>query len=135
MTRKILNLGKNESAKSSFRSNRQSKLYSQIDGFRPDISKAKPAMTLAQQFYWWFINDVNQNIFLFLYIITTGVLFYITFTPFYVEGYRTGTMFAILDYTLPIAKGCAMIINFNCALVLFSVCRNVVTILRKTFLN
>ena len=28
-----------------------------------------------------------------------------------------------------------MVLNFNCAVILFSVCRNIITLLRSTFLN
>jgi hypothetical protein len=33
------------------------------------------------------------------------------------------------------ARGSASVLNFNCGIILFSVCRNIITMLRTTFLN
>ncbi|KAF9418770.1 hypothetical protein BGZ94_009607 [Podila epigama] len=42
---------------------------------------------------------------------------------------------SVLGITLGIARGAAAVINFDCGLILFSVCRNLISLLRSTFLN
>ncbi|KAG0345253.1 hypothetical protein BG004_003849 [Podila humilis] len=42
---------------------------------------------------------------------------------------------SVLGMTLGISRGSAAVINFDCGLILFSVCRNLISVLRSTFLN
>lgn len=42
---------------------------------------------------------------------------------------------SMLGFALPFARGAANVINLNCAFILFTVCRNIISSLRSTFLN
>ncbi|KAH7038751.1 FAD-binding domain-containing protein [Linnemannia elongata] len=62
------------------------------------------------------------------------LIFYFSF-----EIYNRSTHYsqarAKLGVTLGVARGAAAVINFDCGVILFSVCRNLISVLRSTFLN
>jgi len=62
------------------------------------------------------------------------LIFYFSF-EIYNRTTRLSQARATLGITLGIARGAAAVINFDCGLILFSVCRNLISLLRSTFLN
>ncbi|KAF9922651.1 hypothetical protein FBU30_007238 [Linnemannia zychae] len=80
------------------------------------------------------LNEGARVIFLFLWSLIQLLIFYLSF-----EIYNRSTHYSQarsnLGITLGISRGAAAVINFDCGLILFSVCRNLISILRSTFLN
>ena len=87
-------------------------------------------MTLSN----YMINEGKMRIFFTFYYLGNIATFvwytyYVATTPDY-ESART-----ILKETLPIARGSAGALFFNCGIILFPVCRNSISTLRRTFLG
>ena len=82
----------------------------------------------------WIVNDGKARIFFVLYLLAQIVYFtqsyYSLWTYPGLNTFRT-----VLGHGLPIARGSANVINLNCAIILFTVCRNLISGLRTTFLN
>ena len=80
------------------------------------------------------LNEGARAIFLCFWGLLQLLIFYFSF-----EIYNRSTHYSQarskLGITLGIARGAAAVINFDCGLVLFSVCRNLISLLRSTFLN
>ncbi|KAK3821527.1 MAG: FAD-binding domain-containing protein [Benniella sp.] len=79
-------------------------------------------------------NEGPRALFLCFWCLLQCLIFYLSF-----EIYNRSTHFsrarATLGMTLGIARSSAAVINFDCGLILFSVCRNLISVLRSTFLN
>nr|KAJ3405144.1 hypothetical protein HK105_003795 [Polyrhizophydium stewartii] len=59
-----------------------------------------------------------------------GVSYYQLWTAANLKTFRS-----VLQHGLPIARSAANVINLDCAIILFTVCRNVISLLRTTFLG
>lgn len=80
------------------------------------------------------LNEGARIIFLFFWSLLQLLIFYFSF-----EIYNRSTHYSqarsTLGITLGVSRGAAAVINFDCGLILFSVCRNLISLLRSTFLN
>ncbi|KAI7832278.1 FAD-binding domain-containing protein [Gamsiella multidivaricata] len=80
------------------------------------------------------LNEGRRVLFLCLWCLLQLLIFYFSF-----EIYNRSTRYTqarkTFGTTLGIARGSAAVINFDCGLILFSVCRNLISLLRSTFLN
>ncbi|KAK5821534.1 ferric reductase NAD binding domain-containing protein [Linnemannia elongata] len=80
------------------------------------------------------LNESPRIIFLSIWSLLQFLIFYFSF-----EIYNRSTHYsqarAKLGVTLGVARGAAAVINFDCGVILFSVCRNLISVLRSTFLN
>ncbi|KAG0214369.1 hypothetical protein BGX28_002186 [Mortierella sp. GBA30] len=79
-------------------------------------------------------NEGSRVLFLFFWSLLQLLIFLFSF-----EIYNASTHYsqarATLGLTLGISRGAAAVINLDCGLILFSVCRNLISMLRSTFLN
>ena len=82
----------------------------------------------------WMVNEGKQRIFFLLFILSQLVYFGYSF---YVLNTATNlTVFrSVLSYGLPTARGAANVLNYLCGLILFTVCRNLISALRVSFLG
>ncbi|KAJ3251450.1 hypothetical protein HK103_002392 [Boothiomyces macroporosus] len=82
----------------------------------------------------WMVNEGRAKIVFWLFVIAQLLYFaqsyYVLWTSPSVKTFRS-----VLGQGLPIARGAANIINLNCAILLFTVCRNLISGLRGTFLG
>ncbi|KAF9146473.1 hypothetical protein BG015_011588 [Linnemannia schmuckeri] len=80
------------------------------------------------------LNEGARTIFLTFWSLLQVLIFYFSF-----EIYNRSTQYSQtrskLGITLGVSRGAAAVINFDCGLILFSVCRNLISVLRSTFLN
>eukprot|EP00834_Sanchytrium_tribonematis_P003005 NODE_106_length_19060_cov_0.700227.p2 type:complete len:541 gc:universal NODE_106_length_19060_cov_0.700227:4023-2401(-) len=82
----------------------------------------------------YMINDGKIRLFFVAYALGTIASFSYYFW-FYNTNPNFTTIRTILKETLPIARGSAGALFFNCGIILFPVCRNSISALRKTFLK
>ncbi|KAJ3396340.1 hypothetical protein HDU92_003399 [Lobulomyces angularis] len=86
------------------------------------------------RFQNWMVNEGPKRIFLTLWILANIGYFAYSWWALWTDKNLT-TFRSILGWALPTARGAANLLNFNCAAILFTVCRNLISILRTTFLN
>ncbi|XP_062511331.1 uncharacterized protein LOC134187231 [Corticium candelabrum] len=79
--------------------------------------------------YNWIINDGPRFLFLFLWL-GTNVGLYIGFHLKFAQGSEFYYLRKVLLDSLAVARGSAACLNFNCMLVLFPVCRNLISMFR-----
>jgi NADPH oxidase 2 len=82
----------------------------------------------------WFVNDGRAKLIFILYLTSQLGYFGYSYRLLFTDP-ALATFRSILNHGLPIARGAANVINLNCALILFTVCRNVISTLRGTFLG
>ncbi|KAF8938876.1 hypothetical protein BGZ58_011246 [Dissophora ornata] len=80
------------------------------------------------------LNEGPRVFFLCFWCLLQTLVFYFSF-EIYNRSTRYSQARATLGTTLGIARGAAAVINFDCGLILFSVCRNLISLLRSSFLN
>ncbi|KAI8358699.1 NADPH oxidase [Mortierella sp. GBAus27b] len=80
------------------------------------------------------LNEGPRALFLCFWCLLQCLIFYLSF-EIYNRSIHFSQARATLGVTLGIARGSAAVINFDCGLILFSVCRNLISVLRSTFLN
>ncbi|KAF9546245.1 hypothetical protein EC957_009984 [Mortierella hygrophila] len=89
---------------------------------------------LRTRFDQFLLNESPRIVFLSFWSLLQFLIFYFSF-----EIYNRSTHYsqarAKLGFTLGVAKGSAAVINFDCGVILLSVCRNLISVLRSTFLN
>ncbi|KAF9583236.1 hypothetical protein BGW38_009957 [Lunasporangiospora selenospora] len=82
----------------------------------------------------YLLHEGPRVLFLCLWSLLQGLIFYFSF-EIYNRSLHYSHVRSALGLTLGISRGAAAVINFDCALILFSVCRNLISLLRSTFLN
>lgn len=82
----------------------------------------------------WMVNEGPKVIFTLLWTAANCVLFFESFFK-YLRADNYSDIRGILEYSLPVARGSAAVLNFNCGIILITVCRNLITLLRNTFIN
>ncbi|CAG8471586.1 11249_t:CDS:2 [Paraglomus occultum] len=82
----------------------------------------------------WMINEGNRVIFFSVWIILHALVFSLAFVNYvYHDDLNNArTMFGI---TYPIARAAALVLHVDAAMVLFPVCRNLISLFRTTSLN
>ncbi|KAF8930347.1 hypothetical protein BGZ47_000603 [Haplosporangium gracile] len=80
------------------------------------------------------LNEGARTIFLCFWSLLQVLIFYFSF-EIYSRSAHYSQARSKLGITLGVSKGAAAVINFDCGLILFSVCRNLISVLRSTFLN
>ncbi|KAJ7363461.1 hypothetical protein OS493_009615 [Desmophyllum pertusum] len=75
-------------------------------------------------------NDIARYLFVFIWWGINGALFASTFIN-YGTSKKYHYLRTIVKGGLPYARGAAMVLNFNCMLVLLSMCRNIISFIRS----
>ncbi|KAG0244921.1 hypothetical protein BGW41_005520 [Actinomortierella wolfii] len=75
-----------------------------------------------------------RAIFLFFWISFQTLIFAFSYL-IYQRSHRYSHARSILGHALGLSRGAAAVLNVDCGLILFSVCRNLISVLRSTFLN
>eukprot|EP00049_Salpingoeca_infusionum_P000516 m.40413 g.40413 ORF g.40413 m.40413 type:complete len:115 (-) comp10438_c0_seq1:1928-2272(-) len=79
----------------------------------------------------WLATDGPMYIFVILWLISNVILFITTYQKYHQDQFTFLRFY--VNKGLPIARGAASMLNFNCALILVPVCRNLVNVLRGLF--
>ncbi|KAF9278426.1 hypothetical protein BGZ68_008581, partial [Mortierella alpina] len=104
------------------------------------IAQKFSSLGIQQQSVWrvrWdqFVQNEGPRV---LFLLFWGLLQLLIFL-FSFEIYNASSHYskarADLGITLGISRGAAAVLNLDCGLILFSVCRNLISVLRSTFLN
>eukprot|EP00835_Amoeboradix_gromovi_P000325 NODE_11_length_46995_cov_0.451872.p8 type:complete len:580 gc:universal NODE_11_length_46995_cov_0.451872:29362-27623(-) len=82
----------------------------------------------------YMINEGKIRIFFIAYLLGT-IASFSWYAYYYNNNPNYVTIRNILKETLPIARGSAGALFLNCGIILFPVCRNSISVLRRTFLN
>ncbi|KAG0087061.1 hypothetical protein BGZ92_007628 [Podila epicladia] len=93
-----------------------------------------PKTTWRTRLDQFMLNEGPRALFLCFWSLLQLLIFYLSFEIYNRSTHYTKARSA-LGITLGISRGAAAVINFNCGLILFSVCRNLISLLRSTFLN
>ncbi|KAJ3009725.1 hypothetical protein HKX48_007779 [Thoreauomyces humboldtii] len=102
----------------------------QIGALPPRTKKSK----LRVRFDNWMVNEGPRQIFFVLWI--SAQIAYFVQSYFQLLTAKNLTTFRhVLGQGLPMARAAANVINLNCAFLLFTVCRNLISMVRTTFLN
>ncbi|KAJ3370884.1 hypothetical protein HDU91_005811 [Kappamyces sp. JEL0680] len=82
----------------------------------------------------WMVNEGRARIFFVLFVLSQIAYFAQSYYSLWTAA-NLATFRSVLQHGLPIARGAANVLNYLCALILFTVCRNLISGLRSTFLN
>ncbi|CAG8457917.1 9814_t:CDS:2 [Paraglomus occultum] len=109
------------------------KMEPNMKPFSEDLVSKKP-VTFSEKFQAWMINEGNRNIFFGVWIILHCLVFSLAFLNFFFNDNLNNarTQFGI---TYPIARSAALVLHVDASMILFPVCRNLVSLLRNTSLN
>jgi len=78
--------------------------------------------------YW--VNDGPKLVFIIIWLVANGVVFAERFNYYYkVNPY----IFSVVGWGIPLAKGSAAALKLNCACILLTVLRNIISFVRGTF--
>ncbi|KAG0309889.1 hypothetical protein BGZ98_003432 [Dissophora globulifera] len=80
------------------------------------------------------LNEGPRVLFLCFWCVLQMLIFYFGF-EIYNRSLHYSQVRSTLGITLGIARGAAGVINFDCGLISLSVCRNLISLMRSTFLN
>ncbi|KAF9936196.1 hypothetical protein BGZ67_002592 [Mortierella alpina] len=104
------------------------------------IAQKFASLGIQQQSVWrvrWdqFVqNEGPRVLFLLLWGLLQLLIFLFSFEIYNASSHYSKAR-ADLGITLGVSRGAAAVINLDCGLILFSVCRNLISLLRSTFLN
>ncbi|KAJ1918286.1 hypothetical protein H4219_002683 [Mycoemilia scoparia] len=98
------------------------------------INAQKPKQTLFQRFNIWLINTGKQRVLLGFWVFLQILCFIFAFLNYRLNPVWQSTR-DLLGVSFYIARGCAMTIHVNTAIILFPVCRTLISWVRTTFLN
>lgn len=87
--------------------------------------------TLTQRFDNWMVNEGYRVIFFLVWVVAQVLMFALAFVNFKFSDNQV-TMNAVLKDTYPTARGAALVIHVNTGIILFPVCRTLITMLRNT---
>ncbi|XP_065056844.1 cytochrome b-245 heavy chain-like [Rhopilema esculentum] len=79
----------------------------------------------------WFVNEGPKYVVLFLWMGINVLLFTLTYIQFDTEKRYIYLKELLKGKGLPVARGAAMVLNFNCMLILLPVCRNLISLVRS----
>eukprot|EP00842_Homolaphlyctis_polyrhiza_P001571 jgi/Hompol1/2414/HPOL_005992-RA len=94
--------------------------------------RRKTGLTVA--FRNWMVNDGRQRIFFVLFVLAQFAYFGVSYWQLWTAD-NLKTFRSVLGHGLPMARAAANVLNLDCAIILFTVCRNIISLLRVTFLN
>ncbi|KAG0265515.1 hypothetical protein DFQ27_000594 [Actinomortierella ambigua] len=80
------------------------------------------------------LHQGPRVLFLFFWMLLQSLIFAFSFL-IYQRSHRYNHARGLLGCALGLSRGAAAVINIDCGLILFSVCRNLISVLRSTFLN
>ncbi|RKO91811.1 ferric reductase NAD binding domain-containing protein [Blyttiomyces helicus] len=82
----------------------------------------------------WMVNEGPKTFFTIFWVLLQ--IGYFAQSYYSLQTATNLTFFrSVIGQGLPMARGAANVINLNCALLLFTVCRNLISMVRTTFLN
>ncbi|TFK99255.1 NADPH oxidase isoform 2 [Pterulicium gracile] len=93
----------------------------------------KPA-NLAQQWGRWMINEGGKRLFFYTFLLLHGLVFLLGWFHYAEKDNLVGAR-ALFGVTFSLARSAALVLHVDVIFILLPVCRNFITLLRKTALN
>ncbi|CAG8478625.1 10071_t:CDS:2 [Ambispora gerdemannii] len=91
-------------------------------------------ITRYQKFQAWMINEGNRAIFFTVWIILHLLVFIMGFINFFFKDNLQNAR-EVFGITFPIARSAALVLHVDAGMILFPVCRNLISLIRSTPLN
>ncbi len=96
--------------------------------------EAPRGLTLKEKFERWMVNEGSRRMLVGLFVLVHGLIFAFGFMNYQLKDNLT-TARSTFGITYPIARAAALVLHFDIALILFPVCRTLISLLRQTPLN
>ncbi|CAJ0911559.1 7719_t:CDS:2 [Entrophospora sp. SA101] len=126
-------LGKLDSIKKPVARGDSVKNLKRLDSNSGSVTVKKP-LTRYEKFQAWMVNEGNRKIFFTIWILLHGLVFSMAFLNFLFSD-KLSTARNSFGITYPIARSSALVLHVDAALILFPVCRNLISLFRTTPLN
>src|SRR5271156_4195284 len=91
-------------------------------------------LTLLEKLDRWMVNEGSRQLLVAIFGLVHAMVFAFGFINYYLKDNLT-TARATFGLTYPIARAAALVLHFDIALILFPVCRTLISLLRQTPLN
>lgn len=91
-------------------------------------------LTLTEKVRRWMVNEGSRRVFVFVFAAVHAMIFAFGFANYQLKDNLT-TARATFGITYPIARAAALVLHFDIALLIFPVCRTLISLLRQTPLN
>ncbi|KIW22822.1 uncharacterized protein PV07_11083 [Cladophialophora immunda] len=91
-------------------------------------------LNMREKFERWMVNEGSRRIVVGVFVLVHGLVFGFGFMNYQLKDNLTGAR-ATFGITYPIARSAALVLHFDVALILFPVCRTLISLLRQTPLN
>lgn len=92
------------------------------------------ALTWREKFSRWLAHQGSQHLFLFMFAVVHSMIFAFGFINYHMKD-NMNTARATFGVTYPIARAAALVLHFDIAILIFPVCRTLVSLMRQTPLN
>lgn len=97
-------------------------------------SATAEASTLSSQLRHWFINEGGRRTFFALWVLVHALVFSFGFVHYQLKDNLNGAR-GTFGWTFATARASALVLHVDVAVLLLPVCRNAVTLIRRTYLN
>ncbi|CAG8551451.1 2378_t:CDS:2, partial [Dentiscutata heterogama] len=91
----------------------------------------KKPVTFSEKFQSWMINEGARNIFFFVWIFLHALVFAMAFLNYFFSD-NLNTARQLFGITFTMARSAALVLHVDAAMILFPVCRNLISVLRST---
>ncbi|RIA88645.1 ferric reductase like transmembrane component [Glomus cerebriforme] len=132
------NIGRGDSLRKLARGDSVKKIPN-LDKFDPFASSgpavtAKKPVTKIEKLQAWMINEGSRAIFFSVWIALHGLVYALAFLNYFYSDNLTNAR-ATFGITYSIARSAALVLHVDAAMILFPVCRNLISLFRSTPLN
>ncbi|KAI9682751.1 MAG: hypothetical protein M1829_006739 [Trizodia sp. TS-e1964] len=97
-------------------------------------NEEKKELLPREKFNRWMVNEGYRKLFVFVFMLVHAMIFAFGFMNYQLKDSLTGAR-STFGFTYPVARAAALVLHFDVAIVLFPVCRTLISLLRQTPLN
>ena len=91
-------------------------------------------LTPSEELQRWMVNEGSRRVFVFVFALVHAMIFAFGFANYQLKDNLTGAR-ATFGITYPIARAAALVLHFDIAVLIFPVCRTLISLARQTPLN
>lgn len=92
------------------------------------------ALTWREKINRWLAHQGSQHLFLFMFAVVHSMIFAFGFINYHMKDNMNKAR-ATFGFTYPIARAAALVLHFDIAILIFPVCRTLISLMRQTPLN
>lgn len=97
-------------------------------------SEERKDLTLKQKYNRWMVNEGYRRFFVLIFALLHGMVFAFGFMNYHLKDNLSGAR-ATFGFTYAVARASALVLHVDVALILFPVCRTLISLARQTPLN